>query len=76
MKELLKLAPFVQQWAWPKLGYLAAIALLLKRVITFDQALVLIFLAIMIDWFVGQKYARDKRPRQVRRNKLQHKSLD
>jgi len=50
VKELAKLAPLVRSWHLPKLGYVLAVVLLFERVVDFNQALILILLALVIDW--------------------------
>jgi hypothetical protein len=54
VKELLKIASAIPGWPWPRVGYLLGIGLLYKRVINFEEALLLALLAIVID--------RDKKP--------------
>ena len=49
MKDLLKLAPVLFGWPWSKVGYLLALGLLYRSLISFDQAVLLIGLAVLID---------------------------
>jgi hypothetical protein len=51
VKDLMKLAPLVQNWPWPKLGYVLVLGLLLKQIVTFEQGEILILLAMVIDKF-------------------------
>lgn len=55
MKDLIKLAPLVQNWPWPKLGYVLVLGLLLRQVVNFEQAIILILLAMVIDKFRSPK---------------------
>jgi hypothetical protein len=50
--ELAKFAPLIKGWPWPKLGYLLGVCLLYKHLVTFDQAVVLILLAVVVDRLV------------------------
>ena len=52
---MIKLAPVVQNWPWPKLGYVLVLGLLLKQVVNFEQGLILILLALVIDRFRSPK---------------------
>jgi hypothetical protein len=49
VKELEKFVALVQGWHLPKLGYVLAVVLLFERIVNFDQALILILLALLID---------------------------
>ena len=55
MKDLIKFVPLVQSWPWPKLGFLLVLALLFKQVVTFEQSLILILLAVVIGEIRGPK---------------------
>jgi len=48
VKELAKLVPLVQGWHLPKFGYVLALVLLYEKVVDFNQALILILIAIVI----------------------------
>jgi len=45
LKDLIKFVPALKTLPWPKLGYILALALLAKGVVTFDQAILLVLLA-------------------------------
>jgi len=49
MKELIKLASSIPRWALLPLGFVAAIALLFRRIITFEESIILILVAIVGD---------------------------
>lgn len=49
VKELAKLAPLVGSWRLPLLGFVLAVVLLLDKIVDFNQALILILVAVVID---------------------------
>jgi hypothetical protein len=49
MMELAKLAPLIKGWPWPKVSYVLGVCLLYKQLVTFDQAIALILLAVALE---------------------------
>lgn len=56
MKELIKYATSIQRVAFLPLGFVAAIALLLRKNITFQESIILILLTIVVDVY-SRSYA-------------------
>jgi len=57
VKELSKLIPLVQSWHLPKFGYVLALILLYEKIVDFNESLILILLAVVIDRSISGKRA-------------------
>jgi hypothetical protein len=55
MNELAKLFAAMKRWGWGRTSFLLALFLLMKQFVTFDQALVLILLAALLENVVRGK---------------------
>jgi len=55
VKDLIKLAPLIQNVPWPKLGYVLVLGLLFRQIVNFEQGIILILLAMVIDKFGGRR---------------------
>jgi isoprenylcysteine carboxyl methyltransferase (ICMT) family protein YpbQ len=64
VKELTKLAPLVQSWHLSLLGFVLAVVLLFDRIVDFNQALILILVAVLID-----KRGRNAKPAPRKRKR-------
>jgi len=62
VKDLIKLGSLIPSWPWPKVGYLVAVGLLCKGIVTFDQALLLACVAIIIDRGITRRSAASAGP--------------
>jgi hypothetical protein len=51
VKDLMKLAPLVQGLPLSTLGYVLVLGLLVRQVVTFEEAVILILIAILIERF-------------------------
>ena len=49
MNELAKFSAAMKRWGWGRTSFLLALFLLMKQFVTFDQALVLILLAALLE---------------------------
>jgi hypothetical protein len=49
MNELAKFLAAMKRWGWGRTSFLLALFLLMKQFVTFDQALVLILLAALLE---------------------------
>jgi len=58
--ELVKLAPLIKGWPWLKLTYVLGICLLYKQLVTFDQAIALILLAVALEGLAHAGPARKR----------------
>jgi hypothetical protein len=56
VKDLIKLAPLAQKLPWPKLGFVLVLGLLLRQVVNFEQSVILILLAMVIDKFSSPRH--------------------
>lgn len=61
MKDLLKLASGVSSLPVPLVGFLVAVSLLFEKVVSFDQALVLIFVSVGIHFIIGSRELKKTR---------------
>ena len=55
MHELAKFLAAMKRWGWGRTSFLLALFLLMKQFVTFDQALVLILLAALLENVVRGK---------------------
>jgi hypothetical protein len=55
MNELAKFLAAMKRWGWGRISFLLALFLLVKQFVTFDQALVLILLAALLENVVRGK---------------------
>lgn len=55
MNELAKFFATMKRWGWGRTSFLLALFLLMKQFVTFDQALVLILLAAVLENVVRGK---------------------
>jgi len=62
MTEFAKIASAVKMWGWGRAGMVLAAVLLLKHVVTFDQALILILVNVVLDRLV---YGKQPSPRST-----------
>ena len=65
MTEFAKIASAIKMWGWGRTWMVLAAVLLLKHVVTFDQALILIFFNVGMDRFV---YGKQPSPRPQNRS--------
>jgi hypothetical protein len=61
VKDLLKLASAVSGLPVPLVGFLIAMSLLFERVVSFDQALLLVFVAVGLHYIIGKKESQKLR---------------
>jgi hypothetical protein len=64
MTEFNKLASAITMWGWGRAGMILATALLFRHVVTFDQAVILILLNVILDRLV---YGKQPSPRPQKR---------
>jgi hypothetical protein len=62
MTEFAKIASAVKMWGWGRAGMVLAAVLLLKHVVTFDQAVILILVNVVLDRLV---YGKQPSPRST-----------
>ncbi len=64
MSELAKIATAMRRWGWGRTAFLLALFLLMRQFVTFDQAVVLILLAAILEhiFFKERLALRQKRP--------------
>lgn len=55
MNEFTKLVAAIKRWGWGRTSYLLALVLLMKQFVTFDQALILILLAVILEEVVRRE---------------------
>ena len=65
MTEFNKLASAITMWGWGRSGMILATALLFRHVVTFDQAVILILLNVVLDRLV---YGKRPSPRPQKRS--------
>jgi hypothetical protein len=65
MTEFNKLVSAITMWGWGRSGMILATALLFRHVITFDQAVILILLNVVLDRLV---YGKQPSPRPQERS--------
>jgi len=58
MADFTKLVAAIKRWGWGRASFVLALALLIKQFVTFDQALILILLAVVLEEVVR----RESRP--------------
>ncbi|HTA70399.1 MAG TPA: hypothetical protein VK776_19060 [Bryobacteraceae bacterium] len=64
MTEFAKIASAIKMWGWGRTWMILASLLFLKHTVTFDQALILIFLNVVMDrLFYGKHLATDTESR-------------
>jgi hypothetical protein len=61
MNELAKFFAAMKRWGWGRTSFLLALFLLMKQFVTFDQALVLILLAALLDSVVRKEHLQSRR---------------
>ena len=62
MTEFAKIASAIKMWGWGRAGMVLAAVLLLKHVVTFDQAVILILVNVVLDRLV---YGKQPSPRST-----------
>jgi hypothetical protein len=62
MTEFAKIASAIKTWGWGRTWMVLAAFLLLKHIVTFDQALILIFLNVVMDRLFYGKQASPRTP--------------
>ena len=65
MTEFAKIASAIKMWGWGRAGMILATALLFKHAVTFDQAVILILLNVVLDRLV---YGKQPSPRPENRS--------
>jgi hypothetical protein len=55
MTEFAKIASAIKMWGWGRAGMILAAALLFRHAVTFDQAVILILLNVVLDRLVYGK---------------------
>src|SRR5260370_38307137 len=60
MTEFAKMASAIKMWGWGRAGMILAAALLFRHAVTFDQAVILILLNVVLDRLV---YGKQPSPR-------------
>jgi hypothetical protein len=63
MTEFAKMASAIKMWGWGRAGMILAAALLFRHVVTFDQAVILILLNVVLDRLV---YGKQPSPRSTK----------
>ncbi len=61
MNELAKFFAAMKRWGWGRTSFLLALFLLMKQFVTFDQALVIILLAALLENVVRGKSLSPRR---------------
>jgi hypothetical protein len=62
MTEFAKMASAIKMWGWGRAGMILAAALLFRHAVTFDQAVILILLNVVLDRLV---YGKQPSPRST-----------
>jgi hypothetical protein len=60
MHELAKFLAAMKRWGWGRTSFLLALFLLMKQFVTFDQAIVLILLAALLDSVVRKEHLQSR----------------
>jgi hypothetical protein len=71
MTEFAKIASAIKMWGWGRAGMILATVLLFRHAVTFDQAIILILLNVVLDRLV---YGKQPSPRPQNRSSAMAKN--